>query len=87
MKVIKLDRRHHLFHKGYKYAFKFDNWCFDADVVEREIKKIERDTNDCVFWGKSKSVESHIPYWVKPYYLGFKKETTRTMVLLSVEIK
>jgi hypothetical protein len=41
VKVVKLDGRHNLKHKGYAWAFKFNGWTSQAAGVERIIAKSE----------------------------------------------
>jgi hypothetical protein len=77
MKVIKLDGRHNLKSKGYSWAFRFKGWSPEAGKVESAVKKLEGYHWDCTFWGKTNK------YGSRPYYVGVKKESTLTMVLLK----
>jgi hypothetical protein len=54
VKLIKLDRRHNLYHKGYRYAFLIDRWSSDSNRIEKAIKELEGWRWDSTFWGKSK---------------------------------
>lgn len=85
MKVIKLDRRHNLYHKGYRYAFLFEHgrWTTEANSIERAVKELEGWHWDCTFWGKSK-FNRFLGYTARPYYVGVKNESTVTMALLKV---
>ena len=78
MKLIKLDRRHNLYHKGYTYAFVINRWSDDSSKVERAVKDLEGFQWDSTFWGKAPTFGS------RPYYIGFKKESTATMALLKI---
>lgn len=80
MKVIKLDHRHNLKRKGYDWAFRFRGWEPGAQKVENAVKKLEGYRWDSTFWGKPSGRNSG-----RPYYIGVKKESTVTMVLLSLE--
>jgi hypothetical protein len=79
MKVIKLDHRHTLKRWGYDYAFRFRPRDSKTWKVEETVRKLEGYgwlTNH-TFYGKTKN-------GVRPYYVGFRKESTATMVLLSL---
>ncbi len=82
MKLIKLDRRHNLYHKGYTYAFLVDRWTEDSNKIEKAVKKLEGFRWDNTFWGKP-SCKSN-GYTRRPYYIGVKNESTATMALLSL---
>jgi hypothetical protein len=76
MKLIKLNRRHHLYHKGYLWAFRFsDDWS-NVWTVQCRIHQHEG-IWQTPFRGKRKN-------GVKPCYLGFNQEKTATMVLLTL---
>lgn len=84
MKIIKLDRRHNLYRKGYVWAFRFEGWDSRASKVENAVNSLEgsgwyRRT----FWGKTKKTAySHRS--ISPYYIGVKNESTITMVMLKI---
>ncbi len=78
MKLIKLDRRHNLYHKGYTYAFKLNRWTSDSNKIERAVKELEGFRWDNTFWGKATRNDS------RPYYIGVRNESTATMVLLKI---
>lgn len=83
MKLIKLDRRHNLYHKGYGLAFKFDGWNTHASMVEIAVQRLEGYHWNNTFWGKA--IRSEFGYIVvRPYYIAVKNESTATMVLLKV---
>ena len=84
MKVIKLDRRHNLYHKGYRYAFLFEHgrWTTESNSIEKAVKQLEGYRWDCTFWGKTRS--NRLGYESRPYYVGFKNESTATMALLKM---
>jgi len=81
MKVIKLDGRHNLYHKGYRFAFRFPSWSNDAGRVESAVKKLEGYQWDCTFWAKPNRDR-----WgngsSRCYYVGVKNESTTSIVLL-----
>lgn len=85
MKVIKLDGRHNLYRKGYRYAFLFEHgrWTAEANSIERAVKELEGFHWDNTFWGKSK-FSKILGYTVRPYYIGIKSESTATMALLKL---
>jgi hypothetical protein len=82
MKVIKLDRRHNLYHKGYRYAFLVERFNSDSNRIEKAVKELEGWRWDCTFWGKSK-MDKNKRYVCRPYYIGFKNESTATMAMLK----
>ncbi len=86
MKVVKLDRRHHLFHKGYVYAFKFNGWKESRTTILNLIEKMER-TNKWhnTYWGKPVVDPDNRDYRMHPCWVGVKKESTVTAVLLSLK--
>ncbi len=76
MKLIKLDRRHNLYHKGYRYAFRVNRWTEDSNKIERAVKQLEGFRWDNTFWGKHNGV-------CRPYYIGVISEATATMAMLK----
>lgn len=78
MKLIKLDRRHNLYHKGYRYAFRVNRWNADSSRIERAVKELEGFRWDNTFWGKANHYET------RPYYIGMINESTATMAMLKV---
>jgi hypothetical protein len=78
MKVVKLDRRHRLFHSGYAYAFVSDRFSKESNKIERAVTALEGYRWDRTFWGKRKS-------YGRPYYIGVKNESTLTMAILKGE--
>jgi hypothetical protein len=77
MKIVKLDRRHNLYHKGYTYAFRGPRWTPESNKIERAVKELEGWRWDNTFWGKDKGLG-------RPYYIGVRNESTATMVLLKL---
>jgi hypothetical protein len=77
MKAIKLDYRHTLKRWGYDYAFMFRPRDSKTWAVEEAVRKLEGYgwLSNHTFYGKTKN-------GVRPYYVGFKKESTATMVML-----
>ena len=82
MKLIKLDRRHNLYHKGYRYAFLIDRFTVESNSVEKAVKELEGFRWDSTFWGKAK--KNSLGYTSRPYYVGMKNESTATMALLKM---
>ena len=83
MKLIKLDRRHNLYHYGYQWAFAGERWSNRCQDIEKAITELEgRDWNR-TFWGKYR-MHSRLGYAARIYYIGVKKESTATMVLLKI---
>lgn len=87
MKFIKLDGRHNLYQKGYRYAFLFEHGRWDRSVnyLERAVKQIEGVHWDNTFWGKAR-LSPTVGYIVRPYYVGVKNESTASLVLLQVQV-
>lgn len=85
MKLIKLDRRHNLYHRGYHYAFRFDGWNGDRYKVECAVREAEGGQRwwDNTFFGKT-AIDRHRGIGVTPYYIGFKRESTATVVMLKL---
>jgi len=82
VKLIKLDRRHNLYHKGYRYAFLVERFNSDSNNIEKAVKELEGWRWDMTFWGKPKMNERG--YTSRPYYVGMKNESTATMALLKL---
>ncbi len=82
MKFIKLDRRHNLYHKGYRYAFRVDRWTSDSNSIERAVKELEGFRWDNTFWGKPGTKSNG--YASRPYYIGIRNESTGTMAMLKL---
>lgn len=94
MKIVKLDRRHRLFHKGMKYAFKFE--MFENEWEKRNrVETILRgmygweweygndDWNICR--GKVSVFKSaHGKSCTCPYWVGVKNEADITAIMLTI---
>jgi hypothetical protein len=78
MKLIKLDGRHNLYHKGYRYAFRVKRWDTDSSKIERAVKELEGWRWDNTFWGKANRNDT------RPYYIGMINESTATMAMLKL---
>jgi hypothetical protein len=78
VKVIKLDGRHNLYRKGYRYAFLMNRFTSESSKIERAVKELEGFHWDNTFWGKPKK------YANRPFYVGFKNESTATMAVLKL---
>ncbi len=83
MKLIKLDRRHNLYHKGYRYAFLVERFNSKSNNIERAVKELEGWRWDNTFWGKP-HFNKILGYTSRPFYVGMKNESTATMVLLKL---
>lgn len=84
MKVIKLNGRHNLYRRGFRYAFLFTDYnplTPNPFTVERLVKQVEGYGTfyQNTFYGKR--VEGHER---TPYYIGFNKPETETFVALSL---
>ena len=84
MKFIKLNGRHNLFKRGFNFAFLFTDYAPgtpNAYKVEHLVKQAEGMGTfyDNTFYGKRER-------WMDrtPYYVGFKNETTATIVQLQL---
>lgn len=83
MKLIKLDRRHNLYHKGYRYAFLINRFNEESNKLEKAVKELEGWSWDMTFWGKPKT-NKYTGHTSRPYYVGVRNESTATMALLKI---
>ena len=93
MRIVKLDRRHRLFRKGMKYAFKFE--LFENEWEKRaRVETILRGMYGCeygnddwnAFCGKVSVFKSaHGKSHTRPYWVGVKNEADITAVMLQFE--
>ena len=85
MKFIELNNRHNLGRRGFKYAFVFKTY-FQGQPSEYAVGQMVRKAEgmgwmyDNTFYGKSPSNGGR-----RPYYIGFNKESTATMVMLQMK--
>jgi hypothetical protein len=79
VRVVKLDGRHNLKGKGYAWAFRFDGYETRAGKVDRLVSNFEGWRYNNTHWGKREGRGS------RPYWIGFNKESTISMVLLSLK--
>lgn len=84
MKLIKLNQRHNLGRRGFKYAFVFTRYGPDGPnefKVEHLVKNAEGMGlfYGNTFYGKRKDRSSR-----SPYYIGFNHESTATLVQLQL---
>jgi hypothetical protein len=77
VKIVKLDGRHNLYRKGYRYAFRGPRWTPEANKIEKAVKELEGWRWDNTFWGKDKGCG-------RPYYIGVRNESTTTIVMLKI---
>jgi hypothetical protein len=82
VKFIKLDRRHNLYHKGYRYAFLVERWQADSNKIEKAVKELEGFRWDNTFWGKPGCKSNG--YTSRPFYIGVRNESTGTMAMLKL---
>lgn len=79
MKFIKLNGRHNLYHRGFRYAFRFDNYQGDRQKVEEIVRQAEKlSWSTHTFYGKPRSLGAS-----RPYYVGFYHEETALIVKLK----
>ena len=84
MKVIKLNGRHNLFHRGFKYAFLFTDYqpgtpnCYHVERLVKQAEGMGTFYNN-TFYGKRKEYMGRTPF-----YVGFNKESTVTIVQLQI---
>ena len=84
MKVVKLDKRHKLYHNGFTHAFRFDRWNDEARVVENKITekfKGQYSGKWQTYWGKAKIINQ---VRFRPYWIGVRNDAIITQVLLSI---
>ena len=94
MKIVKLDGRHRLFHRGMKYAFKFENEWDERGQVEIILRGMygwEYGNDDWnTFRGKVKINRDrwgHSGGRVYPYWIGVRNEADLTMIMLRVNFQ
>lgn len=78
MKVVKLDKRHKMYHLGFTHAVKFELWDPSSRKFENKLKELypREWRNTTGEW------MTHWPRY-KKYWIGVKNESTITQVLLS----
>ncbi len=84
MKYIKLDGRHTLYRRGYRYAFVFKTYAKDNPsewTIQRLVSDSEGMTwrHDNTFYGKRPSNGTR-----RPYYIGFNDLETAMLVQLQL---
>lgn len=85
MKFIELNNRHNLGRRGFKYAFVFKTYspeCPSEYTVGAMVRKSEGMgwMHDNTFYGKRPTTGDR-----RPYYIGFNKESTATMIMLQLK--
>ena len=82
VKFVKLDARHNLYHKGYRFAYRCVGYHPDRYALESQVKKIEKiKLWDNTYTGKT--VKDEYGYYVGCiYWIGMKHESTHTMITL-----
>ena len=89
MKLIKLNQRHNLGRRGFKYAFVFTRYGTDVPN-EFKVEKLVKDAEGMglfynnTFYGKRPNSNSRYSGTRTPYYIGFNKESTATLVQLQL---
>lgn len=79
MKFIKLNGRHNLHRKGFRFAFSFDGYednMYKIEQLVRETEKLSWGTH--TFYGKPRDRRS-----VRKFYVGFRDEETALIVELK----
>ena len=75
MKVVKLNKKHRLFHEGCVVAIKFNSpWSKGAMECRTELYKIDESK-----WLTYRSGTN------RPYWIGFKDEKMMTFLLLKAD--
>lgn len=80
MKLVKLDYRHTLKRKGYNYAFVFTTYS-KKQPSEHTVERIVRKAEGLSWYGHTHYGKSNGNR--RPYYIGFNRESTATMVYLQ----
>jgi len=84
MKFIKLDGRHTLYKRGYRYAYVFKDYKnHNRLLTEYQIAEIIR-TAEGLNWFDHTSYGKAVGGRRRPYYIGFNKESTHTLVQLQM---
>lgn len=89
MKLIKLNQRHNLGRRGFKYAFVFTRYGTDVPSVLK-IARLVKDAEGMgtfygnTFYGKPPKRNSSYEGTRTPYYIGFNNESTATLVQLQL---
>jgi hypothetical protein len=80
MKLIKLDRRHHLKRTaGYDWAFVFSGYSRAFYRVERAVENIEGHCPNRSFVSPRYNLRG---YNRRQYYVGLRQESTATLIIL-----
>ena len=80
MKVVKLNKTHHLYHYGYVVALRFNStWSKGAQECRNTLK--EKYGMDFSIWHHYRASQSTGPYWI-----GLKDEKMMTFLLLAVDL-
>ena len=89
MKVIKLDGRHVLGRYGFTHAFRFDRENKQSDAVKKALYQIHgEDVSPWNIWWHYNNQSAPWGYYRaprkinQPYWIGVKKESAITAVLL-----
>lgn len=89
MKLIKLNQRHNLGRRGFKYAFVFTRYGPDVPN-EFKVERLVKDAEGMglfygnTFYGKRPNSDSRYSGARTPYYIGFNNESTATLVQLQL---
>ena len=79
MKVVKLNKSHHLFHSGFTVALRFGS-PYSPDAQACKSVLCESYGNDYTKWQTFRAQKN------KPYWIGFKDEKLLTFLLLKVDL-
>lgn len=81
-KFVKLDARHNLYHKGYRYAYRCVGYSKDRYALEAAVNKVEKvKLWHNTYMGKNVYDENG-NYIGHIFWIGMKRETTHTMIAL-----
>jgi hypothetical protein len=82
MEIIKLDRRHKMYHEGFRHALRFPQWDPRSRKIEDKLKELYPKE-----WRETTGEwMTHWPRY-KKYWIGFKNESTITQILLTADLE
>jgi hypothetical protein len=78
IKLVKLDKRHHLYHKKFTHGFKFSSH-WNPDCIKVKKLLVDNYGYDFNMWCEYQSQ----PY-VSPVWIGIKDESIATWIFLQM---
>ena len=86
MKLITLDRRHHLFREGWKFAYRFEGYGSNSDAIQKVERLLreqvgsqwERYPQWTVYWSKT----VHKTYG-RLYWIGIRDQEVAMLLTLA----